>query len=52
MIRQAVALSHNMFRRSDLNGNERIEAISTEGGARTACQHALHMADIVVALPK
>jgi len=50
MIRQAVALSNNMFTRSDLNGNERIEAISTEGGAQTARQHALHMADIVVTL--
>ena len=51
MTRQAVALSNNMLTRSDLNGNERIEAIFTEGGAQTACQHALHRADIVVALP-
>jgi hypothetical protein len=52
MIRQAVALSDNMLAGTDLNGNERIEAISGEGGAATAYQHALYMADMVVTLPK
>ncbi|MFH1185252.1 MAG: protein kinase [Chloroflexota bacterium] len=52
MIRQAVALSDNMLVGTDLNGNERIEAISGEGGAATAYQHALYMADMVVTLPK
>ena len=51
LIRQAVALSDNMLLGTDLNGNERIEAISGEGGAQTAYQHALYMADMVVTLP-
>ena len=51
-VRQAVALSQNMLAGTDLNGNESIEAIAGEGGAKTAYQHALYMADIVVTLPK
>jgi tRNA A-37 threonylcarbamoyl transferase component Bud32 len=52
MIRQAVALADNMLLGTDLNGNERIEAITGEGGAQTAYQHALYMADMVVTLPE
>jgi hypothetical protein len=51
-IRQAVALSQNMLAGKDLNGNERVEAITGEGGAETAYQHALYMADIVITLPQ
>jgi hypothetical protein len=50
-IRKAVALSQNMLAGTDLNGNELVEAIAGEGGAETAYQHALYMADIVVTLP-
>lgn len=51
-VRQAVALANNMFAGTDLNGNERIEAITGEGGAMTGYQHALYMADMVVTLPE
>jgi hypothetical protein len=50
LIRQAVALSDTMLVGTDLNGNERIEAIAGEGGAQTAYQHALYMADMVITL--
>jgi hypothetical protein len=50
LIRQAVALSDTILVGTDLNGNERIEAIAGEGGAQTAYQHALYMADIVITL--
>jgi hypothetical protein len=49
-IRQAVALSDTLLLGTDLNGNERIEAIAGEGGAQTAYQHALYMADMVITL--
>lgn len=51
LVRQSVALSHNFLAGTDLNGNERVEAIAGEGGAETAYQHALYMADIVISLP-
>jgi hypothetical protein len=50
LIRQAVALSDTILLGTDLNGNERIEAIAGEGGAQTAYQHALYMADMVITL--
>ncbi len=50
-VREAVAISQNMLVGTDLNGNERVEAITGEGGAETAYQHALYMADIVITLP-
>jgi hypothetical protein len=50
VIRQAVALSDTILLGTDLNGNERIEAIAGEGGAQTAYQHALYMADMVITL--
>lgn len=52
LIRRAVALSDNMLAGTDLNGNERVEAITGEGGAETAYQHSLYMADMVVTLGK
>lgn len=48
LIRQAVALSDTILLGTDLNGNERVEAIAGEGGAQTAYQHALYMADMVI----
>jgi len=50
LIRQAVALSDTILMGTDLNGNERVEAIAGEGGAQTAYQHALYMADMVITL--
>jgi hypothetical protein len=50
LVRQAVALSDTILLGTDLNGNERIEAIAGEGGAQTAYQHALYMADMVITL--
>jgi serine/threonine protein kinase len=47
-IRKAVALSDKLLNGIDLNGNEQIEPIPGEGGARTAYQHAYYMADIAV----
>jgi hypothetical protein len=52
LIREAAAVSDTILKGTDLNGNERIEAISGEGGAETAYQHALYMADVVVTLPE
>jgi hypothetical protein len=51
-IRQAVVLSDNILKGTDLNGNEKIEPIPGEGGAETAYQHAYYMADIVIILKK
>jgi hypothetical protein len=51
LVRQAVAVSQDIMIGTDLNGNERVEAITGEGGADTAYQHALYMADIVITLP-
>jgi len=47
-IRQAVVLSNQILNGVDINGNENIEAISGEGGAMTAYDHAYYMADIVL----
>jgi serine/threonine protein kinase len=51
-IRQAVALSDNLLKGTDLNGNEKIEPIPGEGGAQTAYQHAYYMADMVIIFQK
>ena len=48
LIRQAAALANEMLEGTDLDGNEQIEPIPGEGGARTAYQHAYYMADITV----
>ncbi len=52
LLRQAVALSDEMLKGTDLNGNERIESIAGEGGAQTAYQHAFYMTDIFISLQK
>ncbi len=51
-IRQAVVLSDNILKDTDLNGNEKIEPIPGEGGAQTAYEHAYYMADMVITLQK
>jgi hypothetical protein len=48
IIRQAAALADEMLEGTDLNGNEQVEPIPGEGGARTAYQHAYYMADITI----
>jgi len=47
-VRQAAALSDRLLHGQDLNGNEIVEPLPQEGGAETAYQHALYMADISV----
>ena len=47
-VRQAVVLANQIHNGVDVNGNENIEAISGEGGAITAYEHAYYMADILV----
>jgi serine/threonine protein kinase len=51
-VRHAVALSDNILKGTDLNGNEIVEPIPGEGGAQTAYEHAYYMADIVITLKK
>jgi len=48
LVRQAVALADEILEGTDLNGNEQIEPLPGEGGARTAYQHAYYMADITI----
>jgi hypothetical protein len=48
MIRNAVALSNQIENGFDVNGNENIEPIDGEGGARTAYEHAYYMADMLI----
>ena len=48
MIRNAVALSNQIENGFDVNGNENVEPIPGEGGARTAYDHAYYMADILI----
>jgi len=48
MIRNAVALSNQIENGFDVNGNENIEPIPGEGGAKTAYDHAYYMADILI----
>ena len=47
-IRSAVALANQIENGSDVNGNENIEPIPGEGGAKTAYDHAYYMADMVI----
>lgn len=47
-LRRAVTLSGMILNGIDLNGNEAIEPIPGEGGARTAYEHAYYMADIIL----
>jgi hypothetical protein len=48
MIRNAVALSNQIENGYDTNGNENIEPIPGEGGAKTAYEHAYYMADMLI----
>ncbi|MGE5642592.1 MAG: serine/threonine protein kinase [Byssovorax cruenta] len=48
MIRNTVALSNQIENGFDLNGNENIEPIAGEGGAKTAYDHAYYMADMLI----
>jgi len=48
MVRNAVALSNQIENGYDTNGNENIEPIPGEGGARTAYEHAYYMADMLI----
>ena len=51
MIRNAVALANQIENGFDINGNENIEPIPGEGGAKTAYDHAYYMADILIPGP-
>jgi serine/threonine protein kinase len=47
-IRQAVSLANQIRNGIDIDGNENIEPIPGEGGARTAYEHAYYMADMSI----
>ncbi len=47
-IRDAVALANQIQIGIDTNGNENIEPIAGEGGAKTAYEHAYYMADMLI----
>jgi eukaryotic-like serine/threonine-protein kinase len=49
-IRQAVATANQIRNGIDINGNEKVEPISGEGGAMTAYEHAYYMADMLILL--
>jgi hypothetical protein len=51
MIRNAVALANQIENGFDVNGNENIEPIPGEGGAKTGYDHAYYMADILIPGP-
>jgi hypothetical protein len=48
MIRNSAALANQIENGFDVNGNENIEPIPGEGGAKTAYQHAYYMADMLI----
>ncbi len=48
MVRNAVALANHIENGVDVNGNENIEPIPGEGGAKTAYDHAYYMADMLI----
>jgi hypothetical protein len=48
MIRDAVALANHIENGFDVNGNENVEPIPGEGGAKTAYDHAYYMADMLI----
>ena len=48
LVRQAVALATQIRNGIDVNGNETVEPIPGEGGARTAYEHAYYMADMSI----
>lgn len=47
-VRQAVALANQIRNGIDIDGNESIEPILGEGGAKTAYEHAYYMADMSI----
>ena len=47
-LRQAVSLANQIQNGIDIDGNENIEPIPGEGGARTAYEHAYYMADMSI----
>ncbi len=48
MIREAVALADKIRNGIDVNGDDKIEPVSGEGGAVTAYEQAQYMADMVI----
>lgn len=48
MIRNSVALANHIESGFDVNGNETVEPIPGEGGAKTAYNHAYYMADMLI----
>jgi hypothetical protein len=48
MIHEAVALADKIRNGTDVNGNDKIEPVSGEGGAVTAYEQAQYMADMVI----
>jgi len=48
IIRNSAALANQIENGFDVNGNENIEPIPGEGGAKTAYQHAYYMADMLI----
>jgi hypothetical protein len=47
-VRKASGLADRILNGHDLNGNEQVEPIQGEGGAKTAYQHAQYMGDLVI----
>jgi hypothetical protein len=43
-----VALANHIESGFDVNGNETVEPIPGEGGAKTAYNHAYYMADMLI----
>ena len=50
-VRAAAALAKRILEGQDINGNEQVEPIPNEGGARLAYLHAQFMADIILTKP-
>jgi hypothetical protein len=48
LIRQTVTIANQIRTGLDVDGNEKIEPISGEGGALTAYEHAYYMADMLI----
>ncbi|MBN2117959.1 MAG: protein kinase [Anaerolineales bacterium] len=48
IVRQVTALAKQIRTGLDVNGNEKVEPIPGEGGARTAYEHAYYMADMFI----
>jgi serine/threonine protein kinase len=48
LVRQTIVLANQMRTGVDVNGNEKIEPISGEGGAVTAYEHSYYMADMLI----